>query len=360
MLSKTVIVWLALFSFAVLADTSVVVQSPWTASYEKQYRTVATVKSRYVIQYAAQVEGKVSEIYALGDVVTIGDALVRQSDPLQQLELERAESLVSSLTASLDISELEVEHLDALVRSNSVSTQQAKILRLTLDKARADLAVQQNQAKQLRQSLTFLTTQAVKPGTVIEQHVNIGEFVEKGDALLTTVDMSAVQYWLTLPLELAGLVDENTRIETLTGDMSLPIASVIPTGKTSVSILSTLVDMTDRAVGHLATQEVVVTMYNEQPLQWFHRDGVIDRNGITQVRVVDSQARAAYRTIDIAAEKGQFVGVAGQLHSGDKIILRGMMDIKPESGLRIDSDRTVELKKQFVSNSFSAVEGQAW
>lgn len=338
MLSKAILSWLLLLCvFSAAADTSVVVQRAWTTSLEYEYKTVAMLKSRYVIEYAAQADGKITDILSPGHKIAISDQLVQQSDPIKLLELEHAESVLLELIASRDLAKLQLGLHDAPAH------------RLKLRMAQAALEAQQIKLKQLRQALVLLSTQAVRPGVVVEQHTNVGEFVEKGDALLTTIDMSEVQYWLTLPLAQATQVNEHTRVVTLSGELSLPIAAVVPSGKTSVSLLTSVFDMSDRAIGHLASQPVIVKLRDDTPLQWFHRDSVIENNGVNQVKVINSQGRVVSRTIVIAAQKGQFVGVAGQLNSNEKIILRGMNGLKSSDQVSIDSDRTIELKKQFAS-----------
>lgn len=360
MLRKTIISLLALCAFTCVAEPSVVVQTPWTAPFEYQYHTVGTLKSRYVIEYKVQTDGRVESVLTPGTNIAAGDTLVRQSDPLKQLALERSELVSLELAASRDLAQLQVDNLDVLVRSNNVSSQEAQAHRLKLVKAQAALNAQRSQAKQLLQSLAFLVTQAVRPGIVVEQHANIGEFVEKGDSLLTTIDMSAVQYWVTLPLEQAAQVNEHTRVTPIFDEKALPIAAVIPSGKTSVSLLTSVFDVSHRPIGHLATQAVVVTFRADEPLQWFHRDGIVDSGGVSQVKVIDSQGQVVERSVVIAAEKGEFIGVAGQLHMGDKIILRGMDGLSIGSEVHIKADRTRDLRKQFADVGMLSGGRQTW
>ncbi|MEM6900749.1 MAG: HlyD family efflux transporter periplasmic adaptor subunit [Pseudomonadota bacterium] len=331
-----------------LADeTMVVVQSPWVSPADTRYATNATLRSRYVIEYKVRTAGVVTSILSPGDTFAMGDSLVTQANPQLQLSLERNEFQALELKAERDITQLEVDKLDALVNSNTVSALEADTRRLSLFRAQARLDAQHMEVKRLQQLLTDMKTRAVRPGRVIEQHTNLGEYVEEGASLVTTVDMSAAQYWITLPFKEAADLNTASYITEAENELVLKIAALIPSGKATITAVTEEFDASRLPLGHLATKPVTAHLFNQEQLSWFHRDAVIEGESTRQVKVVDEKKRVVIRPIEIKAQAGQFVGVAGSFADGEKVLLRGMDAVNPGDAFRIIENRSDSLREEF-------------
>ncbi|MEM0952611.1 MAG: HlyD family efflux transporter periplasmic adaptor subunit [Pseudomonadota bacterium] len=332
-----------------MSDTAVVVHRPWLAPSEKQYRTNATLKSRYLIEYKARSDGTVTSILSVGRRFSVGDTLADQKNELLQLSMQRNESLAQELEAERDIAKLDVDNLEALVRSNTVSAQEAKTRRLALRRSQARLDAQHLGVKRMQQSLADLTTVAVRQGTVIERHTNIGEYLETGEPLLTAVDMSAAQYWLTLPLKEAEELAADSFVTAGPGQRPLRVETVIPTGRASVTLVTAEHDASDLNIGHLAVRPVILHFAPQEQVSWLHRDAIANYKGVYRVAVIDADQNVTFRQVEPRAQKGPFTGVTGEFDEGDRVLIRGELSADQDQPIRIAEDLTETLKAQFAS-----------
>ncbi|MEM6817690.1 MAG: HlyD family efflux transporter periplasmic adaptor subunit [Pseudomonadota bacterium] len=337
-----------------LAESIVVVQSPFLSPVTTPYETNATLRSVHRIEYRAESPGTVHKILPPGQTFTPDSAIVVQVNPLTEVELQRSESVARELEADRDIAQLDVDDLDALLRANTVSEREANARRLRLKRAEARLETQRLEVKRLRQSVNDLTTYSARAGTIVEQQSNVGEFVGLGEPLVTAVDMSAVQYWITVPLSEAQLLNDESYITEIETGRNHTIEAIVPAGATTITIMTRAFDASNRPLGHLANSTVSIHFNRTDALIWFHRDAIIRGPSGYGIHVVGADNKTTKRSIEIKQRLGSFVGISAGIADGERVVLRGMEALNAGDTVRVAEDRTESLALDFQRLSRSS------
>lgn len=176
-----------------------------------------------------------------GDVVAQLDdrALVLQ---LKQVESEVKESvaLIAERETDLEKAKRDRDRFERLLKQSTATQQQlddaisaVAAAEARLAQARQALETKQNQAELLRLRVSYMTVRAPFAGVVIERHTEVGEWIGRGDPIVTLISTEAIEAWLVIPERLAQQVADridtvNVRVASLDREMSSVSTRIIP------------------------------------------------------------------------------------------------------------------------------------
>ncbi len=202
---------------------------------EMQAREAVTgsLKAAYDAVLAAREEGAVLEISArAGRFVRSGEALVsidtrRLVAQRAGVEASLAEAQADAVmaAASADDADQDLVSLESAAKGgNSVSDRELRRARTLAKSLRAgvDAAQKRNEALQAQLDLWDLriddaTLRAPFDGTVVETHVEVGEWVSPGTDVVRLVSTGHLEVWLDIPERLMGALDLGTSAPGATG-----------------------------------------------------------------------------------------------------------------------------------------------
>jgi HlyD family secretion protein len=193
-------------------------------------RFYGTAEAEEVI-LSAQVPGQVLELNAQeGQAVKAGDLLARIDDASLQAQLKQANAAAHAagsqaqvVAANLNGVNTEVARIEKLLASGSATTMQ----RDTLDTQKASLLAQKqaifSQVGQAQAAAGVVETQidhtrvtAPVGGTILRTHVQLGETVFPGSALLTLADLTTMEVYAYIPEPMLGRVKLGETVEVYT------------------------------------------------------------------------------------------------------------------------------------------------
>ncbi|KAF0094504.1 MAG: putative efflux system periplasmic linker protein [Puniceicoccaceae bacterium 5H] len=181
---------------------------------------------------AARENAAVESIYVNeGDAVEAGAVLARlDSRRLQALLDEQkairvtTQSLIAQREAELERARLDfetkrnLEERDAISRSEFLDAQREfRVAETLLQSSRDALKEVDSRVEHLEVRLSDLTVRASFAGRVVERHVELGEWVNPGEPVVTLVTKGKIEAWLTVPERYAA--DVATYAERLNVDV---------------------------------------------------------------------------------------------------------------------------------------------
>ncbi|MEI6242223.1 MAG: efflux RND transporter periplasmic adaptor subunit [Chlamydiota bacterium] len=217
---------------------------PTKGGLEKPYPIVGNLKPLHQTKIGTQVSGRVKEIFVdMGDSVTKGQVLVSLDPVFLLIELKKLTALYEMSQASFEESDLEMHRLQPLWEKNppsiSKKTFEDAQIRLKLRKAQMDQSFADLQ--NTKQRLLEMDIVAPYAGKVVKRCVDYGESVTTMPAVTVAemIDDSKLIFEFSLPQDLVGQIDENTKL-------SLEVSGFTKPYLGTVKIYSPLVEESTR------------------------------------------------------------------------------------------------------------------
>ena len=148
---------------------------------------------------AAEIEGRVTEIAAEEGSRVDRDAVVLELDPeRRQLELAAARARLTQSRAQYGKERRQTERVRKLSTQEVASQQQLDEAEAALALAYAEMTAARAEVGVLERALQDASVAAPFAGRVARRHVELGEFVQKGDALFELVDLDSLELVFSL------------------------------------------------------------------------------------------------------------------------------------------------------------------
>ena len=186
--------------------TAVRIATVEQATLRERGEYLATLRSRKQVQVQPQIDGQVTQIFvAAGARVSPGEALL-QIDPARQASLVSSEARTrQARQASLRFLAEQAQRLQALYEGGAVSKQEMLQAKAAHESARAEVAALGAQVKHQTVQLRYYRVTAPIGGVLGDIPVRVGDRVTPA-TLLTTIDGgTALEAYISLPVERAGV-----------------------------------------------------------------------------------------------------------------------------------------------------------
>jgi RND family efflux transporter MFP subunit len=297
---------------------------------------VSQVKSRHSVDVQPQVEGYVRRIAVHpGDHVGRGTVLM-QIDPERQLQSVRtAEATRQSRMAALRLAQQQKARAERLYRDGVSSKQELDAAEAALASAQADVASLEAQVSGEKVQLRYYDIVAPEAGVVGDIPVRVGDLVTPATRLTTVDQNSALEAYLSVPIEKAAQLRRGLQVELL-GDGD----QVIATGKVdfiapraSDTTQSVLVKVPiDNAKADLRTSQ-----FTNARIVWSARQApvvptsaVMRLGGQPFVFVAEGDGKslvAKQKSVELGELSGDVYEVKSGVANGDRVIVSGVQKL---------------------------------
>ena len=174
------------------------VVEPQTGRSEQVWDGVVEAVNQATI--SAQTSGRVIELpYDVNDMVDEGAVIVRFTDVEQKSAKSRAQSQIASAQAVYDEAEASYKRVAEVYERKLVAKAQLDQERMRRDAAKAALDAARAQLNEIGQQMDYTVVRAPYSGIVTARHVQIGESVVPGQALMTGVSLKDLRVSVQVP-----------------------------------------------------------------------------------------------------------------------------------------------------------------
>lgn len=179
------------------------------------------IRSQLISTLAAQVEGLLVELdVQAGDVVESGQVIARIDDERAKINVQRAradeafeQAVVTQREVEFENAERELERLEELKRQGSSGVSQldqAKTLlasrKALMAQARAELLSAQGSLRLAERELSDMEIRAPFAGRVVRKESEVGQWVGRGDEIVTVVSLDRLEAWVDIPEDVYAAV----------------------------------------------------------------------------------------------------------------------------------------------------------
>ncbi|HKZ72675.1 MAG TPA: efflux RND transporter periplasmic adaptor subunit [Steroidobacteraceae bacterium] len=315
----------------------VIVAKARQQSFATTITATGTVASRNDARLATEVAGRLEWMAEPGTAVKRGDTVARLDDERLKLELRDNQAAVRRLEANVQLLQTQSERLETLAPENIVSRNQ-------LDEASSRLAMAQQELEQARvahdRALLDLQRASVRApfdGYVAERLAQAGEFVALGTPLARLVDTRSVEVVARAPVSSAATLRSGQTVRVRDDQRSVEsrIRSVVPVGDERSRLLEIRVALDAGAWPIGSPVRVELAGSAARRVVTVPRDAVILRQGAAYVFRVNAQNKAERVAVQVGAGRDTDVQVSGEIHEGDRIVIRGGERLQPGQSVAV-------------------------
>jgi len=304
-----------------------------------------------------QVSGVVRDrLFTEGAMVSKGQVLYAIEDAPYRAALASAQGQLGAAQSQINATRLQAQRYGQLVALNAVSKQEADNATASAQQARANVAAQQAAVQSARVNLGFTRIKAPISGRIGRSLVTVGALVQTGQTdPLATIQRTNTVY-VDVVQSAAQLLDLKQAMATggvTRGDGSARVQLILPNGQTypiegRLQFAEVTVDQTTGAVTLRATFPnpnglLLPGMYVRAKLvEGTRRQAIMaptagitrDPRGGATALVVNAQNKVEQRNVTTDRVIGDKWIVTSGLKPGDKLIVEGLLNLRPGSTVK--------------------------
>ena len=197
---------LALLLTILMSFNSVVLATPLETKQAKTETVVdslsftGTVEAVNTGTASSQTSGRVTEtLVDVGDIVSIGDVILKLRDTQQKAAFDSAEAAVKSAEANFETAEKEYIRVSDILKKGLVSQSVADKALSQRVGAKAAVDTAKANLKSADEQLQYTRVKAPYSGIVLERHVEVGESVNVGTPLYTGMSLEYLRVIADVP-----------------------------------------------------------------------------------------------------------------------------------------------------------------
>jgi membrane fusion protein (multidrug efflux system) len=161
---------------------------------------IGTLRAKETVEIRAEIAGIVEAFFfAEGEKVEKGDLLFEIDDEKLKRQLAERESALEAAKARVALAEKTFQRMETLWASRSISKDRFDRSKTDLDSALAEKKQIEASIALIRERLKDTRIRALLQGVVSERFVAPGDFVDKGDHLVTLFHTAAVEVEVSIP-----------------------------------------------------------------------------------------------------------------------------------------------------------------
>ena len=294
---------------------------------------------------AASIEGYVVDFLALeGARVKTGAILARLRDTILELQLHEARAALDEVVERHKNAKRDLERAQKLVETDAI-TQKTLDERSTLERTLA-LRIPQARArvKILQANLDKKVVKAPYAGQVVREHTQIGEWVGRGGAVASLVDISSVYMRVNVPERFIRYLDDESVVQVWanaarTEPYKGKVVSIADEGDPKTRTFPVRVEIVnDGLLRASMSASVELPAGEKQTSVLVSKDAILVQGRLSYVYVVGENSISEQRYITTGASTGSSFAVVDGLQVGERVIVKGNERIRPGTPVRVVGD----------------------
>jgi membrane fusion protein (multidrug efflux system) len=309
-----------------------------TSDWVPTLRSVATLRSAQSVDVTAQVEGQVTRLFFdSGDEVARGTLLVQQ-----YVADERAQ--LKALQADLRLAEIELRRIQQLVREKLVPQSDLDAATSRLDRVRAEV-------ESLEVAIGKKAIRAPFAGRLGIRKVDLGQFIEPGDAIVRLESLDRLYADFKLPQQALPRLEVRQAVrvsvdawpdEGFNGEISA-IEPAVDAATRNVSLRAEIANADGRLRPGMFA-EIRVALPERREVLLVPQTAITFSPFGNSVYVVDgsgdaSLARSVY--VEVGETRGDLVEIMAGLSPGQEVVTAGQLKLRDGARINIDNSVTV-------------------
>jgi RND family efflux transporter MFP subunit len=296
-----------------------------TAGYETAPRERVwdgTVEAVNQATVSAQTSGRVAEIfYDVDDFVEAGAPIMRFTDTEQRAALDGARGALEEAEARAAEAGSEFTRIAAMFENGTVARARFEQAQANRDAALARLESARAGVANAEQQLEYTLVRAPYAGIVSRRHVEVGELVRPGAALMSGLSLEHVRVVVDVPQSMLEPIREFGKANVYVGDRTIPAESLtffpVADPATNTFRVRAVLPASNVAL-YPGTFVKIGFVVGETERLLLPATAIVRRSELTAVYVVGSDT-VSLRQIRAGRRYGDRIEVLAGLEAGEKI-----------------------------------------
>ncbi len=323
-------------AFGKRASPVVVVQAKMTELAPVAWYS-GSVFSRNEALVAAEVSGRLIMVANVGDIIKKGQVLAKLDGTLAKLEVAEFNAEMQQEEAKSKFLVQEVARLKRLAKTNNAAQTLLEKTISEKDTSRAELAVAKARLEQAKFRLKRSVVRAPFNGTVVNQTLRTGEWVNSGNAVVYLVDTASLEVRARVSLSALQYLQVNDEllVKGNKNQHQMVIHSLVPVGDPQSRLLELRLQGLpgNMAIGQ-AIRVAVPTAAARHVLA-VPRDALVLRRTGSSVYVISDENKAQRVAVQTGVASHALIEVSGNLKAGDRVVIRGGERLRPGQDVAI-------------------------
>ena len=328
-----------------LAATGTAQMPPSPVRYtEARQETIATavvlpgtVQSRMSSVVASEVAGLVVELAAReGDRVRRGQPVAKLRRQNLELRLEESRAALKEAAARLQLAQRSLERSRELFESGVVSQQQLDDAASEAEAWQGRVAQNEAQIAQLEDDMTRAHIPAPFTGVVVAEHVDVGEWLDVGGAVVEMVATDELEVVTALPERYFHAVHVGmgavVTFEAVPGlRVEGQVSSIVPRadGQARSFPVKVLIANPEGRIADGMLARLALAAGREQPTTMVPKDAIVRGGGSPVVFVIDDDDTVRQVAVTPGVASDEWIAVEGAVAPGTRVVVRGNERLMP-------------------------------
>lgn len=282
------------------------------------------VEAIHAATVSGQTSGRVADImFDVGDSVPAGATILRLVSEDQQGGLQQAQAALADAQAGLKVDQLELNRINELFGKGVVSKAELERAQGRVGSREAQVKNAEGALRRARQQLDYTVVKAPFGGVVSERHIELGEAVAPGTALMSGFDPEQLRVVVGIPQDIADKVRQSATVQVEHQGVLLAPEKVLvyPAADPASGSVKTRLNLPQGSHGLRPGQwvKVAVTLGDAQQLL-VPLSAVLQRSQVSSVYVQQDGA-LQLRNVRLGRQQGSEVEISAGLNAGDMLVL---------------------------------------
>ncbi len=319
--------------YAQSATKNVVITYPMLAENAK---TLALTGSFSTIKDSAlspRADGLINELLVdIGDKVQKDDKLMQLDTTLIRLSIAEQKSLIEQATIQQQEAQRLVSEAERLLKQRHISQTELAKRKANLALSKAEMRAVKAALASMQETLKRHTVYAPFDGIISNKHVEIGEWISRGDPTVNLTSLDTLYLDIKVPQEHFSKIDLNTTViikpdTNPEQKLDAVISKIIPISDSQSRSLLVRVEVdatTNKLVaGTSASVQIQLQNETEQGVILPRDALLIHPDGGHSVFVIDAENMAQRRIVKVAGDRENGILITTGMHINDKVVIRG-------------------------------------
>ncbi len=295
-----------------------------------------TVLSQTDSNIASEVNGRITWMAQVGDIVEEGAVLARIDDTRLQITLNQNLSNITQWEAQVDMYEKRLARYENLQANNNTSRGELETVIAELENARQALEQARLDKRFTEYQIAQSSVKAPFSALVVERIQMPGEYTAVGQNVMRIVNPNQVEVQVKAPLNVLPFIERGMRVNVSSRNnmVTEPVRAIVPVGNEGSRMMEMRIALTpgDFPIG--SAVRVAVPSSHEHNGVTIPRDALVLRKAGTFVYQLNGENEAQQIKVETGVGMGDRIEVFGDIDPNALVVVRGAERLRPGQKVR--------------------------
>lgn len=295
-----------------------------------------TVLSQTDSDIASEVDGRITWMAEVGDVIERGEVLAKIDDTRLQITLNQNRSNIARWEAQVEMLKKRLVRYEDLNASNNTSLGELEAVVAELENARQELEQARLDKRFTEYQIDQSRVKAPFQALVVDRIQMPGEYTGVGQNLLRVVNPNNVEVQVKAPLNVLPYIHAGMRVNVhgANSSVSESVRAIVPVGNEGSRMMEMRIALQpgDFPIG--SAVRVAVPSSHQHDGVTIPRDALVLRKSGTYIYQLNSENEAQKILVETGVGMGDRIEVFGEVDPNALVVIRGAERLRPGQKVR--------------------------